>query len=307
MKNIRFTSILWLAGLPILAIIKIFWVLNTISPSEFINQPFPQSWFNGIFPLNLYMGIVLVFTLLYFSYAYINAYIRLQTTYAIPLFLGTFSFITFQAEQLALFIASTLFLLGVFQQFSLREKQQTPFANYNSGLLMGVALIFDIHFLPFILLFAVFLPFSLHRFLQFCFGVLTPLFFIFPALYFTQTVEQWINYFPQIIANLQHLPQLNFNDYSIIVILLIITIIQTHSLYKQYKKNSVRTLIKFLFMYFIFSLLLGVFIYHYTPISILLMTPPMTLLYSLSKHENQTLPILSILALLCYLGINFLI
>ncbi len=303
MKQTRFISFAWLALLPVFATVKILWGLNTFSNSNIPHNPFPISFLDTNFPLNLYIGIGVILLATYLTFVYVNAYLNIQTTYTIALFFGSLSLLAYIPELTSTFLALLFLTLSVFQTFSLHEKQKNHFRIFNAGFFVGVSLLFNIYFVIFAVfssLFLFFAEFSLRQFFQYWSGILLPLLFAFPVLYLSNLVPDWQQYILERITNFSPPKHLNFIDYIFILILFIFSGIQTLKMLETLRKPNERNLLYFLFSLSILSIIVSIAFYPVSSAYILFSIPPMTLLYSLSKHQNQTMPTLLVLITFCF-------
>ncbi len=308
-KQTRFISFAWLALLPIFATVKILWELNTFSDNNIPHNPFPISFLDTNFPLNLYIGVGIILLATYLAFVYVNAYLNIQTTYTIALFFCILSLLSYTPELTSHFLASIFLLLSVFQTFSLYEQQKNHFRIFNAGFWVGISLLFDVHFVIFAVfssLFLFFIEFSFRQFFQYWSGVILPLLFAFPALYLSNLAPDWQQYILKRITNFSLPTHLNFLDYIFIVILLIFSGIQTLKMFETLRKPNERNLLYFLFSLFILSLTVGIAFFPVSNAYVLFSIPPITLLYSLSKHQNQTMPTLLVLITFCFFFLQIL-
>lgn len=309
-KQNRFTSFLWLLLLPIFAIGKILWELNALGGSYQYSSPIPINYLNSFFPLNLYIGIGVLFLSTYLIFANINAYIHIQTTYSIPLFFCILSLLTSPPEATSTLIALLFMMMSIFQAFTLNEKLKKPFRFFNTGLFVGMSLLFDVHFVIFAVFFPIFLffiEFTFREFSQYCSGVLIPTLFLFPALYFLGLTPSWQEYFVDLISNFSLSIHLNVLDYIFITILFIFYSIQTLDMFVELRKPKEHTLLHFLFSYFIVALLVGILFYPFSNAYILFTILPVAILYSLSNQNNKSILSLLILITFCFVGLQRLI
>lgn len=301
--KIRFFSFSSLLLIPIFAIVKIAWEFYTTNAQLSLVKPYPIAWLDSEFPLNIFIGIIFIFAATYFIFAYINAFVNTQTTYAIALFFAILMLLSFTPELSSSLFASILLMNGILRLLSLNEKQKGSFIVFDTGFFTGLALLFEIKLLLIALVLSVFLflfRFSFRQFSQYWAGVLIPFLFAFPLIYFLGLLPDWQRYFNQFSTSFIILPNTNTADYILISILLFFCIIQTTSLYWQIKKPTQRLLIIFLFVYFVLSLLTGIFTYAIHGAYLILVIPAISMLYSLSQHENHRIPIFIIIAVIGY-------
>ncbi len=76
-KNIRFTSIVWLLLLPLLAVGKVFLELNSATVEGAIQKPFPISLLDTVSPANIIVAIVITFIATYLTYLHGRSVFRL--------------------------------------------------------------------------------------------------------------------------------------------------------------------------------------------------------------------------------------
>lgn len=305
MRKIRFANISWLLLIPVFATIKILWELNTPNADNLLIKPFPISWLDTKFPEHVFLGVFVILFATYFVFAYINAFIKLQTTYTIAIFFSILSSLAFTPELTSSLFAILLFMNGILRLVTLEEKQKSVFAIFDTGLFIGLALLFEVHLIFLAVTLSVFLfifRFSFREFLQYWAGMLIPPLFVFPFLFFSGLLTDWQRYFEEIPQAVLQIPNLSVSDYILIGGLTILSSIQALKLYVSLKKPTEHLLLLFLFIYFIISLSVSIFAYHNIEGGyILFIIPPMTILYSLSKHEKHSIPILITLLIIGYL------
>ncbi|WP_133241468.1 DUF6427 family protein [Balneicella halophila] len=304
MKRIRFATFTWLILLPIFAVIKLVWELYTPNAEGLIIKPTPISWLDNEFPANVYIGIIFILTATYFSFAFINAYIKVQTTYAIALFFGILSLLAYTPELTSSLFALLLFMNGILRLLTSEENKKGIFLVFNTGFFIGLALIIE----PYLIVLAIVLSlslflfrFSLREFLQYWAGVFIPILFVFPLLYFLDLLPNWERYFIEIPQHCTQIPVLTLADYLLIGLLFALIVLQAIRLYSSLQKPVEHILIFFLVIYFILSLLLGLTLYPITGGYIIFIVPPLTILYSLSKHENHLFPSIIVFLVIGYL------
>ncbi len=187
--------------------------------------------------------------------------------------------------------------------FAFDEKRKNDFVTYDIGFFIGLALFFEIHLLVLALILLVFLSilrFSSRQILQYWAGVLTPPLFIFPLLYFFNILPDWQRYFTELQSAFSFFITLDILDYTLLGILLLFCTIQAIIIYKKLKKPSERLILSFTVVYLIISLCIGLFFYTIPNMYVLFIIPAMSILYSLSRTENQLIPIFITLLTLFY-------
>lgn len=310
MGRVRFVSFTWLLLIPLFAAIKIAWELSAHSSVTHLAKPIPISWLDTQLPLNIFIGVATIFIATYLVFIYINAYINLQTTYTVALFFGILTLLSFTPQLTSSLFATLLFLNGILNLLALDEKKRGVFIVFDTGFCIGIALLFDAHFLLLAIilsLFLFFLQFSFRHFLQYWAGVFVPLLLIFPILYFLDLLPNWENYFIKVTYISLDTLSINLIDYVLIGILLIFCTFQAFSLSGNSLKPTQRLLLPFLFIYFLLSLFIGIFIYSaFSGAYILFIIPSITILYSLSKHNNQQIPIFLMIVIIMYWSVQLL-
>ncbi len=197
-------------------------------------------------------------------------------------------------------------MLGILQQVSLRKKGHSPFITFDTGLFMGVSLLFDTNFIFFVFLLGLFLSFTLRTILRFWSGVLCVLFITFPIIYYTGLVDEWREYF-DITTNFHlQLPDFSFGDYLIILLFVLAFFLRSISLYLAYPKADTRKLLVFLMLYVLLAVGMGFFIYATPTVVLLLLLPALAILFGLAKTEQFLLPFLLLASLVFYIGIQLI-
>ncbi len=303
MKKVRFTSILWLLLIPIFTYVKVVWEFDIINEATAIRKPFPIFWLDTSYPYNIIIGIVVITITTYFSFAFINAYINRQVTYTTALFFSSLTLLFFQPNLTSSLIGISLFMNAILLLFSFDEKKKSDFVTYDVGFFIGFALFFEPYLLILTLLlfaFLLILRFSLRQVLQYWAGVLTLPLFIFPMLYFSNTLADWQRYFTEFPFSFSLSIVLDTLDYILLGTLLLFCMLQTIISYKRMKKPSEHLIINFTVVYLLISLCIGLFFYTTPNAYILFIVPGISILYSLSRTENQQTPFLITLLSLLY-------
>lgn len=303
MGRIRFASFIWLLLLPAFAVIKVVWKLNTPYTNTLVLKPMPIAWLDTQFAFSIFIGIACILLATYLVFAYINAFINLQTTYTTALFFGILTLISFTPELTSSLLGILLFVNGILRLLSLDEKKKGGFVVFDTGLLIGLSLIFEIYFIILSILLSIFLTlfrFSFREFLQYWAAICVPILFFIPFLYFDGKLPEWQQYVLGFSQSLFRFPQLNLTDYVLIGVLFTFCTLQAFSLYRKLRKPSERLLLFFLFIYFTLSLLIGIVAYPIAGAYVLFVIPSITILYSLSQHENHKGPIFLIFAISTY-------
>ncbi len=289
MKKVRFASILWLLLIPILAYVKIVWEFNDLSEAAAVQKPFPVSWLDTAYPYNIFIGIAVIIATTYSSFAFINAYINRQTTYTIALFFSSLALLSFTPNLTSSLIGILLFMNSILLLFAFDDKKKNDFVTYDIGFFIGLALFFEVHLLILVLILSLFLlilRFSLRHILQYWAGVLTPLLFIFPLLYFSNSLPDWQRYFIALKSAHLFSIELGVLDYTLLITLLIFCTIQIIISHLRIKKPSERLILSFTVIYLLVSLCIGLLFYTNPNIYILFIVPGISILYSLSRSEN---------------------
>lgn len=309
MGRVRFASFTWLLLIPIFATAKIVWELHIAHPETNSVKPLPIIWLDTNYSFSIFIGIGCILLATYLVFAYINAFINSQTTYAIVLFFGILMLLSFIPNLTSSLLATLLFAVGVLRLFSFDKKQKISFVVFDTGFFIGLSFIFDVHFILLAILlsfFLVFFRFSFREFLQYWAGISIAPLCLFPVLYLLNLLPSWQEYFLQLPQSLITYSHLNIIDYLLIGILSLFCTIQGIALYLKMKKPTEHLLLSFLLVYFLFSLLIGIVAYPLAGSYLIFIIPPITILYSLSKHENQLIPTLLVFAIGTYWLINVL-
>lgn len=305
MKRTAFSSFLWVLSIPIFTFFKVLYEWKIESGGEtLVAKPYPISWLDESFPYNIIIGIVLLLISTFMSFTYIKAYVRPQYNYEVALFYSLSTLIVLVPEHTTLFIGLGFSMNAVLQLFGLLEKKTGAFILFDVGLIVGIAILFDLYisFLAIgIFLFLIVIGRSARECLQYIIGFSLPFLFTFPFLYSQELVLEWQYYFQDFLQFHLLIKELSVSDVIMLVLLILFATRHSFRIFsKEFVKPYERNFFIFIFFYFLISLLIGILFFANTKQFLLWVIPSLTILYSLGKKQHPIIFLCQLLLIALY-------